>query len=357
MAEIAALEKHACPACGAQAEWNPAKQMLVCPFCGTESPYALDADTGKIQELDLVKALRELPDEERGWQTERRSVQCQSCKAVMVYDPARVGQNCEFCGSPALVDYQEIKSPIRPQSVLPFKVSQTEVRDNIRRWYASKWFAPNALKSQGAGRPAEEPLHPVLDLRRAGALPRGRPRLATTTTSTRSTATTRAARRCGRSGRSAGSPPPARSITSSTMSRCPGRRASTLDLLQAGRAVPDERARALRHRLPLGARRRALPGGAGRRGAAGARVDGRAADDAVRPAGAGRHVPQPADRPRLLGPDVQAHPRADLAAHLHVRREDVPGRRQRLHRRARRAATRRARGRSCSSCWPCCSSS
>ncbi|MEW5983253.1 MAG: zinc ribbon domain-containing protein [Acidobacteriota bacterium] len=146
MSEIAAREKHACAACGAQAEWSPAKQMLVCPFCGTEAPYELDQDTGKIQEIDLVKALRELPDDLRGWQTERRSVQCQSCKAVMVYDAARVGQNCEFCGSPALVDYHEIKSPIRPQSLLPFKVSESQVRESMRRWYASKWFAPGALK-------------------------------------------------------------------------------------------------------------------------------------------------------------------------------------------------------------------
>jgi hypothetical protein len=146
MSEIAAREKHACAACGAQAEWNPAKQMLVCPFCGTEAPYDLDKDTGKVQEIDLVKALREMPEEMRGWQAERRSVQCQSCKAVMVYDPARVGQNCEFCGSPALVAYEEIKSPIRPQSLLPFKVPETQIRESMRRWYASKWFAPGALK-------------------------------------------------------------------------------------------------------------------------------------------------------------------------------------------------------------------
>ena len=37
--ELTAREKFPCPACGAQAEWNPAKQKLVCPFCGTESPY------------------------------------------------------------------------------------------------------------------------------------------------------------------------------------------------------------------------------------------------------------------------------------------------------------------------------
>ena len=39
-----ALEKHPCPACGAQAEWNPGKQKLVCPFCGTESPYQITGD-------------------------------------------------------------------------------------------------------------------------------------------------------------------------------------------------------------------------------------------------------------------------------------------------------------------------
>ena len=145
MTDITALEKHPCAACGAQAEWNASKQRLVCPFCGTEAPYEADKDTGKIREIDLVTALRELPDEQRGWQTDRRSVQCRSCRAVMVYDPARVGQNCEFCGSPALVDYQEIKAPIRPQSLLPFKITISQVRDRMRQWYAGRWFAPGAL--------------------------------------------------------------------------------------------------------------------------------------------------------------------------------------------------------------------
>jgi predicted RNA-binding Zn-ribbon protein involved in translation (DUF1610 family) len=144
-AEIPALDKHECPACGAQAEWNPTKQKLVCPFCGTESPYQFDRDTGKVIELDLVKALRELPEEARGWQTARHTVQCQSCKAVMVFDPARVGQNCEFCGSPALVSYDEVKSPIRPQGVLPFRIDSSRVRDDIRTWWRSKWLAPGRL--------------------------------------------------------------------------------------------------------------------------------------------------------------------------------------------------------------------
>jgi hypothetical protein len=148
MAELRALDKFPCAGCGAQAEWNPAKQLLVCPFCGASTPFNVDAATGVIEELDLLKALRELPDEQRGWQAEKRTVQCQSCKAVSVFDPGRVGQNCDFCGSPALVDYKEIKAPIRPQSLLPFKITEGQVREQIRRWYASKWLAPNALKSR-----------------------------------------------------------------------------------------------------------------------------------------------------------------------------------------------------------------
>jgi hypothetical protein len=146
--EVAALEKHECPACGAQAEWNAGTQKLACPFCGTESPYRVDRETGKVVEVDLVSTLRALPDEARGWHQERRSVQCQSCRAVMVFEAARIGQNCEFCGSPALVDYSEIKAPIRPQGVLPFRIDAGRVRDAIRGWWRSKWFAPGSLATR-----------------------------------------------------------------------------------------------------------------------------------------------------------------------------------------------------------------
>jgi hypothetical protein len=63
----------------------------------------------------------------------------------MVFDPTRVGQNCEFCGAPALVDYKEIKSPIRPTGLLPFRIDAGRVRDDIRRWWRSKWLAPGKL--------------------------------------------------------------------------------------------------------------------------------------------------------------------------------------------------------------------
>jgi len=146
MTQVEAREKHACPACGAQAEWHPSKQLLICPFCGSESPYDGHKAGGSVEELDLLAMLRALPDSAKGWESTQRSVQCQSCKAVMVFDAAKVGKNCEFCASPALVDYDDVEETIRPQSLLPFTVSANDVRDQMRRWYASKWFAPNAFK-------------------------------------------------------------------------------------------------------------------------------------------------------------------------------------------------------------------
>lgn len=117
----------------------------MCPFCGTESPYAIDREAGKVAERDLADALKSSAASEREFHAQRRSVQCQSCHAIMTYDADRVGQNCEFCGSPALIAYDDIKSPIKPEGVLPFRIDRDRVREDIRGWWRSKWLAPGTL--------------------------------------------------------------------------------------------------------------------------------------------------------------------------------------------------------------------
>lgn len=147
--EATAQQKFSCPACGGEARWDPAKKALVCVFCGTTSPAQAQLNaTGEqvIVEHDLIQALRAIPDDQRGWQTKKISVKCQSCQAISVFDPARVGQRCDFCGSSALVPYEEIKEAFRPESLLPMKIGENQVRDSIHRWYRTRWFAPNRLK-------------------------------------------------------------------------------------------------------------------------------------------------------------------------------------------------------------------
>ena len=149
MSEATARKKFSCPACGAEAHWKPEQQALICPYCGATSPAQIELTaTGEevIKEHDLVAGLRGIPDSRRGLETKRISVRCQSCQAISVFDPERVSQRCDFCGSTALVPYEEIKEAFRPESLLPMKGGEAEVRDAIRKWYGNRWFAPNALK-------------------------------------------------------------------------------------------------------------------------------------------------------------------------------------------------------------------
>lgn len=101
-----------------------------------------------IEELDLVLALRSVPDSQRGWAEQKISVRCQSCQAISVFEPARVGQRCDFCGSSSLVEHEEAKEAFRPASLLPMQLKESQVREKVRAWYGSHFWAPSRLKTK-----------------------------------------------------------------------------------------------------------------------------------------------------------------------------------------------------------------
>ena len=140
--------KHPCPECGANLEWSPRAQSLQCPYCGTRVPWSdaqREALGNEVVEQDLAAALQ-APEGGRGWGPERHEVQCQNCRAISVFVDGRTAQRCDFCGSPAIVAHEERNDAITPQSILPFKISDGQIRDKIRQWYGSRWFAPGKLK-------------------------------------------------------------------------------------------------------------------------------------------------------------------------------------------------------------------
>lgn len=148
----ATVGKHPCPECGGDLQWSAARQALACPYCGTLVPHVLGEalpDTG-IVEQDLQQALSH-PSSGRGWGNagalEKREVQCQSCHAISVFVDGKVAKRCDFCGSPSIMEHPSLNDAITPQSLLPFKVSDAQMRTSLRQWYRSRWFAPSKLKS------------------------------------------------------------------------------------------------------------------------------------------------------------------------------------------------------------------
>lgn len=141
--------KQACAACGGDMLWDARLQLLRCPYCGQQAawspaPPPLPGQQA-VPELDLEAALAQA-GQARGWGLPSREVRCQSCQAISVFQDNRVAQRCEFCGSPSIIDHQASEDAITPGSLLPFQLDQARVRDLLRQWYGSRWFAPGSLK-------------------------------------------------------------------------------------------------------------------------------------------------------------------------------------------------------------------
>jgi Zn finger protein HypA/HybF involved in hydrogenase expression len=148
-AEVRSLERHVCPECGGKGEWDPGKRMLVCPYCGSEfSRVAPPPLASSILEHDLDVMLARLGDASSTVQTTERRVQCTHCHAVLTRAAVNVGQSCDFCGSPEMLDYQETEAPIHPESLLPAIISKEKAYHSLKAFLASKWFAPNDLKKR-----------------------------------------------------------------------------------------------------------------------------------------------------------------------------------------------------------------
>jgi hypothetical protein len=129
-------------------EWNAAKQVLSCPYCGfVPKDQPTKAASGEIAEHNLENALAETGDDRRGYGVQTVKVKCQSCNAISVFEPSRVAQRCDFCGSPSIIPYQETRDVITPQTLLPVKLDNSRVRDIVKSWVRSRWFAPDALQS------------------------------------------------------------------------------------------------------------------------------------------------------------------------------------------------------------------
>ncbi|MGA8117589.1 MAG: hypothetical protein WCA46_28460 [Actinocatenispora sp.] len=68
---------------------------------------------------------------------------CQGCGART--QSVALSEQCQFCAAP-LVAEPGGDGQIVPEAVLPFALDRRAVREVLRRWSSSRWFAPSALK-------------------------------------------------------------------------------------------------------------------------------------------------------------------------------------------------------------------
>jgi LSD1 subclass zinc finger protein len=143
-APLAVQHQYPCTNCGANLQFAPGTDSLKCPYCGTLNQIPAVPD--HIPELDFLRYLNDLPSGDGVQETV--VVKCTNCGAETTLKPDVTADLCPFCGS-GIVATGSSKKAIRPQGLLPFKITQNQAAELFRAWVRSLWFAPNDLKSCG----------------------------------------------------------------------------------------------------------------------------------------------------------------------------------------------------------------
>lgn len=134
-----------CSSCGADLKFAPGVNALKCPYCGSENTIETD-DSIEIVENDYRSKLKELKEKvQDSDMIEMISVKCDNCGAQVSLGENKTAGECVFCGSHLKGSGQSIKE-IKPETILPFKITKKEAADNFKMWLKKRWFAPNKLK-------------------------------------------------------------------------------------------------------------------------------------------------------------------------------------------------------------------
>jgi DNA-directed RNA polymerase subunit RPC12/RpoP len=131
--------QYPCAGCGAGVEFAPGTTVLRCPYCGHETP--LTGDGRVVREHDF-RAFAALPRKPVGTLAPHVFT-CRNCGAQTTSD--RISDRCRFCGAP-LVATADGGEQVVPEAVLPFAVEKAAVREHLRGWVRTRWFAPSQLK-------------------------------------------------------------------------------------------------------------------------------------------------------------------------------------------------------------------
>jgi len=95
-----------------------------------------------LQSLDYHQAVAQtLPAEQM---EETRVVHCDTCGADVQFEAHIHSAECPFCASPVVTDTGTHRH-IKPQAILPFRLSEREAHEKMGKWLKGLWFAPNTL--------------------------------------------------------------------------------------------------------------------------------------------------------------------------------------------------------------------
>jgi DNA-directed RNA polymerase subunit RPC12/RpoP len=140
-----------CKSCGAKLAYDAGSQGMACPYCGyKEAIPAAGAQAGmqvaapaQIREIPLAQGMALA---QKGFGTVVTTIKCGECGATVNVGEGERTAACAFCGSKQVLAEATNQGAIRPESLVPFKVTKEDANGRFGVWIGKLWFRPSDLK-------------------------------------------------------------------------------------------------------------------------------------------------------------------------------------------------------------------
>ena len=164
------ITNYKCPACTGPLHFAGASGMLECDFCGAKYDVAQIEALYAEKEAKAVAATEQANAkaeqnrqkmaemESQGWDTSSlnsdwgaeadgmKAYSCPSCGAELICDASTAATSCPYCGNPTVVPGQ-FSGALKPDFVLPFKLSKEDAVAALKNHYKGKPLLPKAFTS------------------------------------------------------------------------------------------------------------------------------------------------------------------------------------------------------------------
>ncbi len=132
-----------CDSCGNRMVYSPADGALLCSYCKTAK--AIEAPTVEAPEYlyDPTSERASAPP----WDEEGDvTLMCPSCGAETVSDADDMTVTCAFCGHHYVTEPHPSLPILRPETMIPHKLSREAANEKFMVWVKRRYFAPRAFR-------------------------------------------------------------------------------------------------------------------------------------------------------------------------------------------------------------------
>ena len=156
------ITNYQCPSCTGPLRYDGASGKLQCDYCGSsftaaeiEKIYQAkleEAEQAAVAAAEQHAAAADMAETESDiaeniWDAEQEGMKiynCPSCGAQMICDATTAATSCPYCGNPSVVPGQ-FHGMLRPDYILPFKLSKEEALASLKNYYHGKKLLPRAF--------------------------------------------------------------------------------------------------------------------------------------------------------------------------------------------------------------------